>query len=77
MRVAFPALYGGCESETGAFLTIRAACRDSTPNRSLVLVRFREASSASEFRRMYNGKPYHDSKDVSPWLLPIRTQTPD
>ncbi|GAA5990200.1 hypothetical protein JCM10908_005872 [Rhodotorula pacifica] len=37
--------------------------RDSTPNRSLVLVRFRDAPSASEFRRMYNGKPYHDSKD--------------
>ncbi|GAA5874712.1 hypothetical protein JCM3774_004790 [Rhodotorula dairenensis] len=37
--------------------------RDSTPSRSLVLVRFRDASSASEFRRMYNGKPYHDSKD--------------
>ncbi|KWU42378.1 zf-UBP-domain-containing protein, partial [Rhodotorula sp. JG-1b] len=37
--------------------------RDSTPNRSLVLVRFRNAPSASEFRRMYNGKPYHDSKD--------------
>ncbi|GAA5914621.1 hypothetical protein JCM6882_001219 [Rhodosporidiobolus microsporus] len=37
--------------------------RDATPNRSLVLVRFRDASTASEFKRMYNGRPYHDSKD--------------
>ncbi|GAA6035665.1 hypothetical protein JCM8097_004959 [Rhodosporidiobolus ruineniae] len=37
--------------------------RDATPNRSLVLIRFRDASTAAEFKRMYNGKPYHDSKD--------------
>ncbi|GAA6003607.1 hypothetical protein JCM10207_003506 [Rhodosporidiobolus poonsookiae] len=37
--------------------------RDSTPNRSLVLVRFRDAATAAEFKRMYNGKPYHDTKD--------------
>ncbi|GAA5841005.1 hypothetical protein JCM11251_006781 [Rhodosporidiobolus azoricus] len=37
--------------------------RDASPNRSLVLIRFRDASSASEFKRMYNGRPYHDSKD--------------
>ncbi|BGP56665.1 hypothetical protein JCM8202v2_004295 [Rhodotorula sphaerocarpa] len=37
--------------------------RDSTPNRSLVLVHFRDAASASEFRRMYNGRPYHESKE--------------
>lgn len=49
---------------------IPPSCRDSTPNRSLVLLRFRDASSASEFRRMYNGKPYHDSKEVL--LVPAR-----
>ncbi|SGZ21679.1 BQ5605_C021g09401 [Microbotryum silenes-dioicae] len=37
--------------------------RDSTPNRTLVLIRFRDASDASEFRTMYNGRPYHDTKD--------------
>ncbi|GAA5889643.1 hypothetical protein JCM5296_002418 [Sporobolomyces johnsonii] len=37
--------------------------RDATPNRSLVLIRFHEAAVAAEFKRMYNGKPYHDSKD--------------
>ncbi|GAA5841921.1 hypothetical protein JCM9279_003153 [Rhodotorula babjevae] len=37
--------------------------RDATPNRSLVLVRFHDAAKANEFRRMYDGKPYHDSKD--------------
>ncbi|BGP49733.1 hypothetical protein JCM10450v2_005638 [Rhodotorula kratochvilovae] len=37
--------------------------RDATPNRSLVLVRFRDAAQASEFRRMYDRRPYHDSKD--------------
>ncbi|GAA5824807.1 hypothetical protein JCM3770_004301, partial [Rhodotorula araucariae] len=37
--------------------------RDATPNRSLVLVRFRDAAKASEFRRMYDQRPYHDSKD--------------
>ncbi|GAA5852338.1 hypothetical protein JCM8547_006745 [Rhodosporidiobolus lusitaniae] len=37
--------------------------RDQAPNRSLVLLRFRDAATASEFKRMYNGRPYHDSKD--------------
>ncbi|GAA5940222.1 hypothetical protein JCM10213_008362 [Rhodosporidiobolus nylandii] len=37
--------------------------RDATPNRSLVLIRFKSAASASEFKRVYNGRPYHDSKD--------------
>ncbi|GAA5950923.1 hypothetical protein JCM21900_000374 [Sporobolomyces salmonicolor] len=37
--------------------------RDATPNRSLVLIRFHEAAVAAEFKRMYNGKPYHDSRD--------------
>lgn len=37
--------------------------RDATPNRSLVLVRFHDAAKADEFKRMYDGKPYHDSKD--------------
>ncbi|GAA5900606.1 hypothetical protein JCM8208_000545 [Rhodotorula glutinis] len=37
--------------------------RDATPNRSLVLVRFHDAAKANEFRRMYDGRPYHDSKD--------------
>ncbi|KAK4705885.1 BRCA1-associated protein, partial [Phenoliferia sp. Uapishka_3] len=37
--------------------------RDSTPNRTMVLIRFREAADASEFKVMYNGKPYHDTKD--------------
>ncbi|GAA5981231.1 hypothetical protein JCM11641_005619 [Rhodosporidiobolus odoratus] len=37
--------------------------RDATPNRSLVLLRFRDAPSASEFKRVYDGRPYHDSKD--------------
>ncbi|KAJ8293984.1 RING finger protein ETP1 [Rhodotorula toruloides] len=37
--------------------------RDSTPNRSLVLIRFRDAAKASEFKRVYNSKPYWDTKD--------------
>ena len=37
--------------------------RDATPNRSLVLVRFHDAAKANEFRRMYDGRPFHDSKD--------------
>ncbi|KAL8280676.1 hypothetical protein RQP46_006999 [Phenoliferia psychrophenolica] len=37
--------------------------RDSTPNRTMVLIRFREAADASEFKVMYNGKPYHDTKE--------------
>ena len=30
----------------------------------MVLIRFREAADASEFKVMYNGKPYHDTKEV-------------
>ncbi|GAA5998587.1 Etp1p [Rhodotorula paludigena] len=37
--------------------------RDATPNRSIVLVRFRDAATADQFRRVFNGRPYHDSKD--------------
>lgn len=37
---------------------------DSTPNRTMVLIRFREAADAAEFKVMYNGKPYHDTKEV-------------
>ncbi|KAM0750679.1 hypothetical protein T439DRAFT_325737 [Meredithblackwellia eburnea MCA 4105] len=37
--------------------------RDSTPNRTIVLIRFREANDAQEFRVMFNGKPYYDTKD--------------
>lgn len=43
---------------------IKAARRDSTPNRTMVLIRFREAADADEFRRMYNGRSFHDSKEV-------------
>jgi BRCA1-associated protein len=29
----------------------------------MVLIRFRDAADASEFKVMYNGRPYHDTKD--------------
>ncbi|GAA5907323.1 uncharacterized protein JCM6883_001170 [Sporobolomyces salmoneus] len=37
--------------------------RDSTPARSLVLIKFRQVEKAREFRRQFNGKKYYDSKD--------------
>ncbi|ORY69163.1 hypothetical protein BCR35DRAFT_354712 [Leucosporidium creatinivorum] len=37
--------------------------RDSTPNRTIVLIRFYEAADASLFLKMYNGRSYHDTKD--------------
>lgn len=39
--------------------------RDSTPSRSIVVVKFVDRERAQEFKRMFNGKSYHDSKDVS------------
>ena len=35
--------------------------RDSSPNRNLVIIRFKKASEADQFRRMYMGKAFSDS----------------
>lgn len=43
--------------------------RDSTPNRTIILIRFREAKDAQQFTVVYNGKPYYDTKDVSDFIL--------
>ncbi|KAK4048856.1 hypothetical protein OIO90_005664 [Microbotryomycetes sp. JL221] len=37
--------------------------KDSTPNRTIVLIRFHDAADANEFRIMYNGRAYYDTKD--------------
>lgn len=37
--------------------------RDASPNRTMVLIRFREAADAAQFMFVYNHKPYHDTKD--------------
>lgn len=37
--------------------------RDSRPNRSMVLIKFREAADAAQFMFVYNHKPYHETKD--------------
>ena len=39
--------------------------RDSSPNRNLVVMRFRSRGEADQFRRMFMGKPFDDGKDVS------------
>lgn len=44
--------------------------RDSTPNRAIVLIQFREAGDAAEFKVMYNGKPYHDNAEVCLGFFP-------
>lgn len=38
--------------------------RDSSPNRNLVLIRFRSKGEADQFRRMFMGKAFDESKDV-------------
>lgn len=48
--------------------------RDSTPNRSMVLIKFKEATEAAEFTRMFNGRPYHDTKDVGDFQSNFATQ---
>ena len=37
--------------------------RDSRPNRSMVLIKFRDAPDAAQFMFVYNHKPYHETKD--------------
>lgn len=37
--------------------------RDSNVHRFIVLMRFRSARDADEFQRVFNGKPYRDTKD--------------
>ncbi|KAK4049538.1 hypothetical protein OIV83_004035 [Microbotryomycetes sp. JL201] len=37
--------------------------KDSTPNRTIVLIRFHDPADAAEFRVMYNGRAYYDTKD--------------
>ncbi|KAM0786636.1 hypothetical protein ACM66B_002088 [Microbotryomycetes sp. NB124-2] len=37
--------------------------KDSTPNRTIVLIRFHDAADAAEFRVMYNGRAYYETKD--------------
>lgn len=41
-----------------------AMIRDSAPNRSLVLLKFREVIQATEFAEVYNGKSFN-SMEVS------------
>ena len=43
-------------------------CRDSMPNRSMALIRFRRSEEATEFVEAYNGKPFN-SMDVSTLLM--------
>lgn len=43
-------------------------CRDSMPNRSMALIRFRRSEEAKEFVEAYNGKPFN-SMDVSNFAI--------
>jgi len=43
-------------------------CRDSMPNRSMALIRFRRPEEATEFVEAYNGKPFN-SMDVSTLMI--------
>lgn len=42
--------------------------RDSMPNRSMALIRFRRSEEATEFVEAYNGKPFN-SMDVSALVI--------
>ncbi|GAA6026052.1 hypothetical protein JCM11491_003532, partial [Sporobolomyces phaffii] len=37
--------------------------RDSTPSRSIVVIKFRQHDRAREFTRVFNGRPFWDTKD--------------
>ena len=45
-------------------------CRDSVPNRSMALIRFRRSEEATEFIEAYNGKPFN-SMDVSTLMMSL------
>lgn len=34
-------------------------CRDTAPNRSIVVIKFRDANDAAEFAEAYNGKQFN------------------
>jgi BRCA1-associated protein len=47
--------------------------RDTSPNRSIALIKFRKADSAFEFAEAYNGKAFN-SMNVSPCLPLVSLQ---
>ena len=51
------------------------AYRDSAPNRSLVLMKFRKIEDAVEFAEAYNGKPFNsmEASPVPAFLSPLLT----
>ena len=51
-----------------SFYEVRPSHRDTAPNRSIALIKFRKVESALEFAEAYNGKAFN-SMNVSPSLL--------
>ena len=48
-----------------SFYEVRSSHRDTAPNRSIALIKFRKVESALEFAEAYNGKAFN-SMNVSP-----------
>ncbi|KAH9840224.1 zf-UBP-domain-containing protein [Rhodofomes roseus] len=51
--------------------------RDSAPNRSIVLLKFREASHASQFIESYNGKPFNSMEPETCHVVRVLSVTID
>jgi len=56
-----------CNKCLHSFYEVRSSHRDTVPNRSIALIKFRKVESALEFAEAYNGKAFN-SMNVSPFL---------